>query len=283
MMRRRTILGFSALCFALLRLSGTPAPDSFRFVILGDRTGEAQPGVYEQVWREIATERPAFVVSIGDTIQGLDDATAESEWKAVERILAPNKAIPLYLAPGNHDIWSPLSEKLFEKYAGHPPHYSFDHGPAHFTVLDNSRSDELSADEMAFLESDLSAHAKQPLKFIVSHRPSWLIPAAFQSRDFPLHRLAKKYGVQYVIAGHVHQLLHIDLDGVTYLSVASSGGHLRASQKYEDGWFFGHTLVEVTGDKATLHIREAKAPHGQGRETNPEAWGKLGLQNKAKP
>jgi len=25
--------------------------DSFPFVILGDRTGEAQPGVYERVWR----------------------------------------------------------------------------------------------------------------------------------------------------------------------------------------------------------------------------------------
>ena len=57
---------------------------------------------------------------------------------------------------------------------------------------------------------------------------------------FPLHRLAKKYGVQYVIAGHVHEMLHFTLEGIEYVSMVSSGGHLRASGKYEDGWFFGY-------------------------------------------
>ena len=223
----RSVLGISALL--VIRLSGTPAPDSFRFVILGDRTGEARPGVYEQVWREVAEEDPAFVLSVGDTIQGLNDATAEAEWRAVQQILTPYKRFPLYLAPGNHDIWSEQSEKLFRQYAGRAVHYSFDHGPAHFTILDNSRSDEMPEEELAFLEKDLQAHEKQPVKFIVSHRPSWLIPAAFVNRDFPLHKLAKKYGVEYVIAGHVHQLLHVDLDGVTYLSMES--GRMAISER----------------------------------------------------
>jgi Icc protein len=284
-MRRyyRAILCTSALLAALIRLPGTPAPDSFRFVILGDRTGEARPGVYEQVWREAAVENPAFVVSVGDTVEGLNDATAEAEWQEVQRILAPYKRFPLYLAPGNHDIWSDSSEKLFRKYAAHAPHYSFDYGQAHFTILDNSRWDELPPEELTFLEKDLEAHAKQPVKFIVSHRPSWLIPAAFASRSFALHQLAKKYGVQYIIAGHVHQLLHIDLDGVTYLSMPSSGGHLRASEKYEDGWFFGQTLIEVLGQTVNFQIRELKPPHGQGRVTSPKDWGKLGLLEKGKP
>ena len=49
-------------------------PDAFQFVVLGDRTGEAQPGVYERVWREASAEQPAFVVSVGDTIEGFHDA-----------------------------------------------------------------------------------------------------------------------------------------------------------------------------------------------------------------
>ena len=175
-----------------------------------------------------------------------------------------------------------LSEELFRKYSTRPPHYSFDHGPAHFTILDNSRSDEFSAGEMTFLEKDLEANAKQPVKFIVSHRPSWLIPVAFANRNFALHKLARKYGVQFVIAGHVHQLLHVDLDDVTYLSVESAGGHLRASEKYEDGWFFGQTLVEVRGQAVSFQIKELKAPHGQGRVTGPKDWGKLGLMEKSK-
>src|ERR1051325_11813182 len=112
-----------------------------RFVILGDRTGSTQPGVYEQTGRETAASKPAFVITVGDMIEGLVDRNARDEWEDAQRILKPYSRIPLYLTPGNHDIWSDASEQLFRKYAGRAPHYSFDHGPAHFTVLDNSRSE----------------------------------------------------------------------------------------------------------------------------------------------
>lgn len=279
---RRTTGVFLAAVVAigLAGLAETSRTDSFRFVILGDRTGDVQPGVYEHVWQETAAEHPAFVVSVGDTIQGLHDATAEAEWQQVERILAPYKRYKLYLAPGNHDIWSAQSEKLFRKYAAHSPHYSFNFGPAHFTILDNSRSDRLSSDELTFLQRDLQAHAAQKVKFIISHRPSWLIDVILDSPDFALQKLAKKYGVQYVIAGHVHQMLYSDLEGVSYLSMASSGGHLRGTKKYEDGWFFEHSLVEVRGKDINFQIKELKPPYGLARVTKPSDWSKAGLADR---
>ena len=250
--------------------------DSFQFVILGDRTGETQPGIYERVWQEAAAEDPAFVVSVGDSIQGLNDATAETEWRQFERILTPYRRFSLFLAAGNHDIWSALSEALFLKYATHAPHYSFDHAQAHFTVLDDSRSDSLLAAELDFLEKDLEAHKDQPVKFIVLHRPSWLVDAMFQNPRFRLHQLAKKFGVQYVIAGHLHQMLDIDLDGVKYLSMASAGGHLRGTEQYGDGWFFGYALLGVRGQAIDFHIKELKPPLGQGRVTELKDWRKAG-------
>jgi 3',5'-cyclic-AMP phosphodiesterase len=274
---RRWQFFVSTLLAGLIGLAAAAPPDSFRFVILGDRTGEAQPGVYERVWQQAAAETPAFVLSIGDTIQGLNDETAESEWRHVQQILAPFRRIPLYLAAGNHDIWSEHSERLFQKYAKHAPHYSFDYEQAHFTILDNSRTEEFSSDELTFLERDLQAHAAQPLKFIVSHRPSWLIAVMLGNPQFPLHQAAKKYGVQSVIAGHVHQMLHVDLEGVTYLSMASSGGHLRASKKYEDGWFFGLTVVDVRGKEVNFQIKELAPPYGRARVTRPKDWGNAGL------
>jgi len=252
---------------------------ALRFAVLGDRTGEPRPGVYEQIWRETAAENPAFVVSVGDTIQGPPGAP-EAQWREIEKILEPFRGIPLYLAAGNHDVWSPESERLFQQHSGHPVHYSFDSGPVHVTVLDNSRSDEFSPSELQFLESDLKAHAAQPVKFIVSHRPGWLISVALRNPDFPLHRLAKKYGVQYVIAGHIHQMLHFELDGVTYVSMASAGGHLRVSQQYQDGWFFGHALVEVDSGKIRFRIEEVKPPQGKGRATSLDDWGLDGLVQK---
>jgi len=275
--RRQTtsILAGAGLLAALFALTAAP-PEPFHFVLLGDRTGEAVPGVYERVWQDAAARNPVFVLSVGDTIQGLNEATADGEWQKAEEILLPYRKFPLYLTPGNHDIWSAASERLFRKYAGHPPHYSFDYQQAHFTILDNSRSEQLSADELQFLEKDLQGHAAQPVKFIVSHRPSWLIDAAFLNPRFPLQQLANRYGARYVVAGHVHQMLHMDLEGVAYMSLPSAGAHLRASGQYDDGWFFGHTLVEVRGASVSFQIEEVKPPYGRGRISNLQDWGKLG-------
>jgi hypothetical protein len=176
-------------------------------------------------------------------------------------------------------VWSAESARLYEKYSGHATHYSFDAGDAHFTILDNSRTDELTAAELAFLEADLKQHEKQPVKFVVSHRPSWILKVVLNDPDFELHRIAKKYGVRYVIAGHVHEMLHADLDGITYISMPSAGGHLRGEGKYGDGWFFGYTVVDLRGGEATFRIQEIGAPFGKGRSTDLPAWGKAGLLN----
>ena len=263
--------------FLWVGILAAAGPDGFHFAIIGDRTGEHIPGVYEQVWKDAAADKPAFVLTPGDTIEGLRDDTAATEWQQVQETLKPWAALPLYLTPGNHDIWSDASEKLFRQYAKHPSHYSFDYGSAHFTVLDNSRSDFLSPTEMAFLEEDLKAHQSQKWKFIVSHRPSWIVNALFGDPAFPLQQLAKKYGVQFVISGHIHQMFHAEIDGVTYLSMESAGGHLRASGKYEDGWFFGYSEVDVSPKGVDFKIHELGPPLGEGRTTTLADWGKSGL------
>jgi Icc protein len=264
----------------LLLLAFTLHAASFHFAILGDRTGEAQPGVFEQIAAQTAADKPAFILTTGDTIQGGSDATAAQEWQQAEALLKPLRALGLYLVPGNHDIWSPASERLFLQHEKRGLHYSFDHDSAHFTILDNSRSDELPASELAFLEADLKAHAAQPVKFVISHRPSWIVNVALGNPDFPLHRLARKYGVQYVVAGHIHQMLHLELDGVTYLSMPSSGGHLRLSKAYESGWFFGYASVHVSDASVEVRIRETGPPHGEGRTSRLADWGAAGLSRR---
>jgi len=249
-----------------------------RFVILGDRTGSVQPGVWEQVWKVTAEEKPAFVLTVGDMIEGLVDVNAAAEWVQARRLLQPYKEIPLYLTPGNHDIWSDASEALFRKNSGRAPHYSFDRGAAHFTVLDNSRSEQFTDAELSFLEADLKANASRPVKFVISHRPSWILQVALRNPEFLLHRLAQQYGVKYVIAGHIHQMLHFELDGIEYVSMPSAGGRLRASGEYRAGWFFGYTLVEVKEGAAKFTIHELKAPKGEGRTTVLADWGILGLK-----
>jgi len=251
---------------AALVIGAQQAPPEFRFALIGDRTGEAQPGVWERVWREAAAAKPAFFLSVGDLIQGQDDAKAEAEWRGLDATLDPYRRFPLHFAPGNHDVWNDSSARLYAAHTGRALHYGFYFAGAHFTVLDNSRGDALTASELEFLEADLSAHKSAAAKFLVMHRPSWITGAA-------LHPIVKRHGVRWVIAGHVHQLIHAEFDGVTYYAVPSAGGHLRLSGKYEDGWFFGWTEVAVSGANAAFTVHELG-----GRATPLEAWGMAGLR-----
>lgn len=223
-------------------------------------------------------EAPNFAVGVGDNIQGGDDRTAAAEWRDFGSLLKPFRAIPFYPAAGNHDVWSEVSAAAYRKATSHPLHYSFDYGPAHFTVLDNSRTEHISDSEITFLEADLKAHGHARAKFVVFHRPSWIMPVLLGNPEFPLHRLLKRYGVQYVVCGHVHQVLRFELEGITYLSVPSAGGHLRSPKTYEAGWFFGQTLVKVNGSTISAEIRELGPPYGEGRVTTPEQWGAAGLR-----
>lgn len=262
-------IGF--VCVLLLAWLCAAAPENeHRFVILGDRTGSAQPGVYEQVWREIDDWKPGMVINVGDTIQGGNDAGAAAEWRSL-RPLFERYNYPLYFTPGNHDIWSEASARLYERETQRPPHYSFDFGGAHFTVLDNSRTEALSDRQLRFLESDLQKHRAADPKFVFFHKPYWLLHA-MAGADFPLHRLAVKYGVRYVVSGHAHRFGRFEHEGVVYLMVGSSGARLR-SKTFEEGWFYHHVRVTLSGRQVRMTIQETGPPYGLARAFKQEDWG----------
>ena len=76
-----------------------------------------------------------------------------------------------------------------------------------------------------------------------------------------------------MIAGHVHEMLHFTVEGIEYVSMVSSGGHLRASGKYEDGWFFGYGTMDIQPKETTFRIHDL-----EGKETTLQDWGPTGLK-----
>ncbi len=256
------------------------AQNNFRFSILGDRTGGAVPGIYERVWREIDLLHPDFVINVGDTIEGGDDARAPGEWLALRPLWKRYAHYPLYFTPGNHDIWSDVSQNLYEKEAGRPINYGFNVQNAHFTVLDNSRTPELSDVQLRFLENDLKANQDRQPRFVFFHRPFWILPLKLRSGNFPLHAMVRKYGVSHVICGHGHQFVRLPRDGVVYLEVGSSGGSIdrgtNAGQGFAQGWFFHHVWGTVQGTKVDFSVKEIDGLKGKGRLFRAEDWGENG-------
>jgi len=255
-----------ALALAALTAAASQGND-FRFAILGDRTGDAVPGVYERVWSELDASHPDFVINVGDTIQGGNDATAGAEWNAL-RPLWRRYRDRMYFTPGNHDLWSPASRSIYEQQTGRPAFYSFNYQNAHFTVLDNSEASDLSLilsdQQMQFLARDLAQNRDRDPKFVFFHKPFWLIPVKFQSSQFPFHQLIQKYGVRYVVSGHGHQFVHAVEDGIVYLEAPSSGGKLKG-QGFAQGWFYGQVLVVVKGSNVEMTVHEIGPPFGQAR------------------
>jgi len=203
-------------------IEGSP----MRFAVIGDRTGTHEPGIYGQIVEEIQRMRPDFLLSVGDLIEGYTDDTVEvkREWEEYKKLLKP-LTMPIYLAPGNHDIWDSTSLELYRRYIGEP-HYSFDIGDAHFVILDNSRYDTVGAfpkEQIDWLIEDLEKNKKAIYTFIVSHIPYWIETIANDKAD-TLHALFVEYGVDAVFTGHYHEYFSGEFDGIMYTGLGSSGG-----------------------------------------------------------
>ena len=270
---RRQFLHLAAVGIPALRA----AEPGFRFALIGDRTGTAAPQIYSRVWREVSLFGPDLAISIGDIIQGGSDATAVKEWREMDDIWRRYRRFPTYFVPGNHDIWSAESKRLFEIEAGHPATHSFVHGGALFVILDNSLTDALPPGQLEYCERTLARHRDLRPKFVFCHRPSWLLDARVGNRNFGLHTLARKYGVDYVISGHGHQLVHLELDGVRYLEIGSSGGSiergLRLGQGFKEGWFYHWIWAQVRDGKVEFTVKEVT---GLGRVFRLSDWGATG-------
>jgi len=258
---------------------GANPRNDFHFSIIGDRTGGAQPQIFGRVWREVDLLRPDFVLNVGDTIEGGRDDRAVQEWAEMKSLFQRYGRYPLYFTAGNHDIWSKSSEELYVKETGFKPYYSFNYQDAHFTVLDNSRVQGLPDDQLEFLEQDLKANANKNPKIVVFHRDYWIRLLNNGDTSFPLHQLAKKYGVQHIISGHGHRFVRIVRDGITYMEVGSSGGNLggwKRGEGFAQGWFYHHVWARVKDDRVTFTVKELDGAFGSGRMFNAEDWDEKG-------
>lgn len=197
-----------------------------RFAVIGDRTGEYEPGVYGEIVKQIQRMKPDFVLSVGDMIEGYlaDTAAIKDGWEDYKELLKP-LTMPIYLAPGNNDIWDSTSLELYKRYVGEP-YYSFNIRGVHFVVLDNSRNEkveEIPKEQIYWLINDLEENRDATHTIVFFHKPFWMKTVA-QDKPDSLHMLFVKYGVDAVFTGHYHQYFAEEFNNIAYTGVGSSGG-----------------------------------------------------------
>jgi UDP-2,3-diacylglucosamine pyrophosphatase LpxH len=106
-----------------------------RFVVIGDNTGVAKPGVFDAAMRQISWLQPDFVLSVGDLIEGYTEDRAEiaRQWDAIDASIA-KCACPFLFTVGNHDVDNAETLDASRARRG-PGHYSFTYKGALFIVL----------------------------------------------------------------------------------------------------------------------------------------------------
>jgi len=116
-----------------------PADDGghLRFAVIGDRTGFAIPGIFEQAMKQVGWLHPDFIIGVGDLIEGYseDRAVLSAEWDEVESMVKL-AGRPFVYVPGNHDLGNDVMVDVWRERHG-AEYYAFAYKGALFIVLDS--------------------------------------------------------------------------------------------------------------------------------------------------
>ncbi|MEO0425588.1 MAG: metallophosphoesterase [Pseudomonadota bacterium] len=170
-------------------LDALDGPERFQFLVVTDRTGGAREGVFADAAEKIDLLQPAFVMSVGDFIQGYtdDEQTLHAQWNAFDTIVDGIDA-PFFYTPGNHDWQNEAMAKVWTERLG-KSFYHFRYKDTLFLVLNSELFDrrdapwwryewtQLFADEqaeqLAYLERVLATHDDVRWTFVFVHKPYW--------------------------------------------------------------------------------------------------------------
>ncbi|MFA5189175.1 MAG: metallophosphoesterase [Verrucomicrobiia bacterium] len=186
--------------------------DVFRFAVIGDchfvspkyHAEENRDDAYrryawmmENVWprllAEIAAEKPAFLVQLGDFVEGSRDPSLQSaELREALGLLRGGCGCPVWFVKGNHDrepalrevVMPELRERLLALAGGKGRplttfHYAFDHGDTRFIVVDDVNL-RPGSPQAAWLEAELKGAKERGARtFLFSHAPLFTVGRPF--------------------------------------------------------------------------------------------------------
>lgn len=248
---KRIFFSIILVLFVLMPLYNVVAWDDYHFAVLGDRTGGANHEAFLMVLRDIEMLQPDFIVAVGDIIEGYcDKETARKRWDEIFESLRVITC-PIFITPGNHDIFDKESEEVFIEKTGFPPYYTFDFENTHFVILNNAVAEnvaQMGKEQLEWLEEDLRENRGIDNIFVFMHKPFWAHGIG-KGKEDKLHNIFKENNVDAVFTGHWHQFASNEYDGIRYILVGSSGGSWTGKENVELGMFYQFLWCKVEGDK----------------------------------
>nr|WP_249778087.1 metallophosphoesterase [Phenylobacterium glaciei] len=236
------------------------AKDSFAFAVVSDLESGYRPGVFEVAAAQLALLRPAFVITVGDLIEGgtEDEARLNTEWDAFDARLKPLHA-PFFHVGGNHDLTNLAQRRVWAQRYG-PRYYHFSYKGVLFLVLDTEdyaeprmaeiyrmradfleaqKSDpekarrlpyatlmeakvgEVSPQQGAYFEGVLADHPKARWTVVLMHKPVW---RRTDGRGLERIEAALKGRPYTLLNGHLHRYAYTERNGRDHIMLGTTGG-----------------------------------------------------------
>ncbi len=236
---------------AQLNLRHTPS-DSVRFYVFGDSQGY-QGGV-ERIVSSANKDRPDFLFHCGD----ITPFGQETQYVSFVQALH-NLTIPLLATAGNHDIRMGGDVRYLRHFG--PSSYSFDSGPAHFTILDTSRGN-VSEEALSWLAKDITGSSAE-WKIVFTHippfdpRPGENHTLSNSTTAERLMNLFETSGVNIVFAGHIHIFNETIRNGVRYVITGGAGAGISPSSQ---GGLYHFINVTLQGSNLTTNVVQLSPP-----------------------
>ena len=216
-------------------LAANDDAENFHFVIVGDRTGGARPGVFESAVDKVNLLEPAFVLSVGDLIEGRTEnqAQLDKEWDEFERFAAGFKA-PFFYVAGNHDMSNAVMAETWRARFG-PSYYRFVYKDVLFLVLNSELFGMVrdpatpvpgpwtQAEQLAFVERTLREFPNPRWTIVLVHQPLWDY-ADGPRGDWPKVEAMLGERDYTVFAGHFHRYVKNVRQGRRFITLATTGG-----------------------------------------------------------
>ena len=260
---KQVAVWLSITCLACTWAAGTWAAErssplneienEFHFVVLGDAQFH-QPQRFNRLVTQSKKLDPAFVVQVGDLIEGYTNnlSQVEDEWLRFKGQIAPLTNTPYLPVPGNHDVFGGAKkpdarlEALYERNWGD---LYFAHTYKNTLIIGlNSDSSEgmnqITGKQLRWLARTLE-NSQHQHKMIFVHRP----PLLMKNGD-DLHKLFVKAKVGHVFYGHHHHYHHFNKDGVNYTMTNAAANSVNTNPLV--GGFHHLLQVSVRGNKVSL-------------------------------
>ncbi len=205
------------------------AEETFHFVVVSDRTGGHRARVFSQAVEQINLMQPAFVICVGDLIQGYtkDTGTLAEMWKEFQTYTS-RLQMPFFYVPGNHDLANPVESAVWKERFGRR-YYHFLYKDVLFLAVcsDDPNEDKedakISKEQLEYFQKVLSENKNVRWTILCLHKPMWTHKNLDTNGWLDMEKALA--GRQYtVFAGHIHRYQKFVRQGMNYYQLATTGG-----------------------------------------------------------